>query len=335
MQNVRRLLSLVFLFACVLVADAWAAGAPVPSAVTGRTGVVAPGGGARYFAVRSGSSTVVRAVSRSSGRVLRTRTIAGRWTIPAVTVFGGATGLSADGRTLVLARPSRKYPPASSPLAVLDARTLRVRREIALPGFFTVDAVSPDGHWAYVIQYKDANGLDYRVRALDLASGSLAARDVVDPRKPGEKMGGIPMRRVMSPDGRWAYTLYGGGSETFIHALDTVGRTAACIDLDMLRPDSDFSNVTLALSGGNVLVRDSNGLVAKVDRKTFAVSEPGETAAPAATAAPAVRQPAAGAPDDGGFPWVEVLLIAAGLCAVGLGAARALSGPPADSPPRA
>src|SRR5436190_7715543 len=157
MQNVRRLLSLVFLFACVLVADAWAAGAPVPSAVTGRTGVVAPGGGARYFAVRSGSSTVVRAVSRSSGRVLRTRTIAGRWTIPAVTVFGGATGLSADGRTLVLARPSRKYPPASSPLAVLDARTLRVRREIALPGFSTVDAVSPDGHCAYVIQYKDAN----------------------------------------------------------------------------------------------------------------------------------------------------------------------------------
>jgi hypothetical protein len=332
MPTARRLATLMFLFSCVLVADAEAAGAPVPTAVTGRVGVVAAGGDERYLAVRSGSSTVVRAVARSGGRVLRSRRIAGRWTIPAVTIFGGTTGLSADGRTLVLARPTRSYPPASSPLAVLDARTLRVRREIPLGGFFTVDAVSPDGRWAYVIQYKDANGLDYRVRALDLASGSLAARDVVDPRKPGEKMGGIPMRRLMSPDGRWAYTLYGGGSETFIHALDTVGRTAACIDLDMLRPDADFSDVRLALSGGSVLVRNRQGLVATVDRTTFAVSEPAKAAAAPPPAA--ARRPAPSA-DDGGFPWTEVLLVAAGLCAIGLGAARALSGPRAESPPRA
>ena len=84
--------------------------------------------------------------------------------------------------------------------------------------------------------------------ALDTSSGRLAARDVVDPREPDEQMGGLPMRRALSRDGRFAYTLYGGGEETFIHALDTVRRRAACIDLEMLAPDTDLSAVRLRLS---------------------------------------------------------------------------------------
>ena len=49
-------------------------------------------------------------------------------------------------------------------------------------------------------------------------------------------MAGQPVAREMSPDGRWAYTLYGGGEETFIHALDTEGETAVCIDLEDIAP---------------------------------------------------------------------------------------------------
>ena len=338
MSPLRRLVAIslgAFVVSSAFAATAGAAGAPVPTSESGTLGAVAPGGSERFLAHRSGRGhTLVTVVSRSNGRVLRSRRVSGRWTIPAVTLLGGTTGLSGDGGTLVLARPTRSYPPSSSPLLVLDARSLRVRREIGLKGFFTVDAISPDGRWAYVIQYKDPNALDYRVRALDLSSGALAAKDVVDPRNPGEQMRGLPMQRLTSDDGRWAYTIYGGGTETFIHALDTVGRTAACIDLEMLPTDSDFSTVRLRISGGRLLVSDRGERVATVDRRTFAVSEPGEAAKPAAP------RPASAAPaGDGGsgFPWLPVVLVALALGAVGIVAAR-VSGPfsrRSPDPPRA
>jgi hypothetical protein len=257
------------------------------------------------------------ALRRRDRRVLRSRTIAGRWTVAPVTIDGATTGLSADGRTLVLARPESAFPPVSTRLAVLDAAELRVRREIALPGFFTVDAISPDGRWLYVVQYAGEAFLDYRVRALDTRTGRLAPRDVVDPREPDEQMGGLPMTRAMSRDGRWAYTLYSGGEETFIHALDTVGRTAACIDLEMLPPNGDLSGFRLRVNAGGSRVRVLRrwgDLVATVNAHTFAVKEPGE-AWPAKAEAPAAAQrPArAGPADDGDFPW-WALLPAAGLC---------------------
>jgi hypothetical protein len=324
----RLLLCALVCAACAPVPAAGAAGPPLASSASGRTGAVAPGGTERLITRRAGADTVVTAVSRSDGGVLRSRQIRGRWSVPAVTLDTGTTGLSADGGTLVLARPTREYPPASTRLAVLDARRLLVRRTIALRGFFTVDAISPDGRSLYVIQYAGDNVLDYRVRTLDTRTGRLTGRDVVDPRKPDEQMGGLPMTRVLSRDGRWAYTLYSGGDETFIHALDTVGRSAACIDLDMLPPDGDLSGVRLRLSadGRRIHVRDGVSLLATVDARTFAVREPG-AAAPdeppaAATAAP---RPAVVAPaDDSGFPWPALLLACglAGLCALAVVFAR-------------
>jgi hypothetical protein len=235
-----------------------------------------------------------------------------------VTLDGGTTGLSADGRTLVLARPTNTFPAASTRLAVLDARSLRLRREVALQGFFTVDAVAPDGGTVALVQY-GADVLDYRVRALDTRTGRLAARDIVDPREPDEQMGGIPLTRAVSRDGRWAYTLYGGGEETFIHALDTEGRTAACIDLEMLQPQGDLSGVRLRMrpDGRAVEVRDGRNLVAAVNTRTFDVVDPAALAAAEAPARPASSpRPAAASTDAGGFPWAVLALVgaAAGLC---------------------
>jgi hypothetical protein len=313
----RSLLAGAGLFAALALATpAHAAGPPLPSSESGKAGVVAPGGTERLLTRRVGTDTVVTAVRLGSGAVDRSRRIAGHWAIPAVALDGSTTGLSADGGTLVLARPAStsSYPPTSTRLAVLDARTLTVRREIALDGFFTVDAVAPDGATVGLIHYASEDPFDYRVRALDTRTGRLAERDIVDPREPDERMGGLPWTRVMSPDGRWAYTLYGGGDETFIHALNTAGRTAACIDLEMLAPQEDLSRVRLRLSpdGRRLDVRDGSELVASVDARTFAVSEPGE-AAPAATREPATRRDAVAPPggDDSGVPWPALLLAAA------------------------
>ena len=228
-----------------------------------------------------------------------------------MTLDNATTGLSADGGTLVLARPTRSFPPTVTRLAVVDARTLELRRTVVLQGFFTVDAISPDGRWTYLVQYDGNDIFDYRVRALDTASGRLRARPIVDPREPSEQMGGLPLTRASSRDGRWAYTLYSGGAETFIHALDTVGQTAACIDLEMLPAEGDLSGLRLKLSadGARLAVRDGGELVASVDTRTFAVSEPGQHAAehPAA-AASAHRSVPATSSDDGGVPWPALLL---------------------------
>ena len=294
--------------AAVPTGGASAAGPPLPSSATGKRGVVAPGGDERLVTRRTGDDTLVAAIRRGDRKLLRSARIAGDWRVAPAAFDGSATGLSADGRVLVLARPERAFPPPETRLAVVDAEQLTLTRTIALPGFFTLDAISPDGRWAYLIQYDGQNILDYRVRALDTRTGRLATRDVVDPREPEEQMGGLPMTRALSRDGRWAYTLYSGGEEAFIHALDTVGRTAACIDLEMLGPVDDASLVKMRLTGAGrrLRVRNAGTLVAIVNTRTFAVREPGEAAAPP-------RRAIDRAGDDGDFPWLILLpAVAAG-----------------------
>ena len=303
------MIGVVLSLSCVPAQSASAAGPPLPTSATGATGVVAPGGDERIVTRGApADQTLLVAVRRGDGRELRTGLIDGRWRIAPAAFDGTNTGLSADGRVLVLPRPERAFPPPETRLAVVGARQLTVLRTITLPGFFTLDAISPDGRWAYLIQYDGENVLDYRVRALDTTTGKLAARDIVDPREPDEQMGGLPFTREVSGDGRWAYTLYTGGEETFIHALDTVGRTAACIDLPMLPPVDDVSLVQMSLSedGERLRVSHAGAVVAIVDTRTFAVREPGRPAA-----APPDRASAQSADDGGGFPWLVLLLLPA------------------------
>jgi hypothetical protein len=321
--------------AALPAAAAAAAGQPLPSSASGRAGVVTPGGTERLLARRAGADTLVVAVRRSDGEVLRQRLIAGRWSVAPVTIGGATTGLSADGSTLVLVRPTRSYPALRTRLAVLDARALRVERLITLPGFFTADAIAPDGGRLFLLQYPGQSPFDYRVRSLDLGSGRLDPRPVVDPREPGEQMGGIALTRVLSRDGRWAYTLYGGGEETFIHALDTVRGSAACIDLEMLAPQSDLAAVRLALGDGgrHIQVFDLARRVATVDTRTFAVTaaEPAEPVAAAATPA-AERRPA---DDDGGIPWVAPTAVALAVALAALALALRPAGGARARAPRA
>src|ERR1700694_6038189 len=77
-----------------------------------------------------------------------------------------------------------------------------IRARIVLPGYSTVDAISPTGRWLYLIHYKSTNLTNYEVRAYDVLHRRLLAKPVVDPRTPGEKMQGLPVTRAMSADGR-------------------------------------------------------------------------------------------------------------------------------------
>ncbi len=232
-------------------APAVASGGGLGGTYAGR-GASAPGGEFTYVAMPGqGARTVIQQVRRAGGEIPRWRDLKGRYGVPAAAYDGSTTGLSADGRTLVLVELASTYPPDRTRLLVLDAPTLRHRTLLDLPGYSSVDAVSPDGRWIYLVRYtaplRDINR--YEVVAYDLLNPG-APEPIVDPEEPDEQMGGMPLSRAVSPDGRFVYTLY-GAEEPFIHALDTEGRTAKCIDLPQFA-GQDISSLRIGLVDGEV-----------------------------------------------------------------------------------
>jgi hypothetical protein len=292
-------------------AAAAADGGPVPPQ-QGGAGASTPGLDSRYYAVGVGNRTLVERVDH--GVLSRWRVLPASLGVPGIAYDGSTTGLSADGRTLVLAHTVRTYPPTRTPLVVLDARRLRVRERITLPGWYTVDGISPDGRWLYLIHYTSRrDATRYEVRAYDLPGRRMIAKPVVDPREPDEAMRGISVTRAVSPDGRWDYTLYFRPSgEPFIHALDTAGRTARCIDLPGVSTN-DIAGARLQLGDGGATLHvvEQGATVALVDTRTWKARRP------AAVPSPPRRAPAAVAAHanagGGASPWP---FVAAGLAAL-------------------
>jgi hypothetical protein len=247
-------------------------GLPVLAVDVGASGVAAPGGTVRYVTVTVGKTTMVEAVRRNGGQIVRMHGWPGVWTIPAVAYDRTAGGLSADRGTLVLIEPRKGFPRARTRLLVLRARTLRSADVVPLDGDFSFDAVSPDGRRIYLIQYSSPiDPTRYLVRAYDVPTRRLLPRPIVDPRDTTEKMRGNPLSRVASLDGRWAYTLYDGGGHPFIHALDTRGGTAWCIDLEGIPPRLNLWRLRLHLGsdGGLVTVDDGSRTLAAIDTSTL------------------------------------------------------------------
>ncbi len=281
--------------AAIAVANGKADGLPVLGIDVGPEGVATPTGPARYVTLPGKGHTVVARVRRNGGQILLSRVLPGNFTIPAVAYDGSASGLSADGGVLVLIEPRAQFPRARTTLAILDAPRLGVRTILRLRGDFSFDAISPKGGLLYLIQYvSPQDPTRYVVRAYDARRGRLLAEPVVDPHERGEKMRGNPLSRAASPDGRWAYTLYDGAGETpFVHALDTSGRTARCIDLDALAGNAYLSRLRLRVSdnGSALTIRDGDETELVVDTKTFRVQAPAK-----ASAQPPAR-------DDSGNGW--------------------------------
>ena len=309
----------------ISAAAARADGLPVLGVDVGSEGVAAAAEGVRYVTLPVSEGTVVARVATSGGRLDGYRILRGTYTVPAVAYDGSAAGLSADGRTLVLIEPRQTFPRARTTLAVVDPRRLGLRRRIDLRGDFSFDAISPKGALLYLIHYTSPGDPSrYEVRAYDLRAGRLLGEPVVDPNERGEAMRGAPITRASTPDGRWAYTLYdGAGGEPFVHALDTSGRTARCIDLAVLEGRNDLSQLRLALDrpGRTLTVSKAGKALALIDTVTFAVRQPSPRVATAAS----VPAP------EGGFAWLvsgtaaAIAVVAAGLF-VGLRRRRLLGG---------
>jgi hypothetical protein len=261
-----------------VTASAVADGLPVLGIDVGQQGVTAVGSPDRYVTINDGEWTIVQRIARNGGRVLAWQKILGTFTIPAVAYDSSASGLSADGSTLVLIQPRQAFPRASTTFALFDARKLALERTFTLRGDFSFDAVSPRGKKMFLINYTSpADPTRYTVRAYDLVAHALVAKPVIDPaEKNPDKMRGAPITRMTSPDGRWAYTLYdGAGSEPFVHALDTATSRAHCIDLPMLVGNQALWDLRFTHGPGTqIRIGTSGQALAVVDTSTFAASVP-------------------------------------------------------------
>ncbi len=295
------------LVAAIVPAAARADGLPVLGIDVGSTGVASSSDGARYVTIPAGSRTIVEQIAQHGGRVLAWRSLPGTFTLPAVAYDGSAGGLSADGATLVLIEPRTSFPRATTKLVVLNSDGLKPLRVVKLQGDFSFDAVSPKGSWLYFIHYLSPNDpTRYLVQAYDVQGGRLLAKPIIDPDEPGEKMRGNPLSRTMSADGRWAYTLYdGAGTTPFVHALDTVGRSAHCIDLGGIASGTDLWQLRLGLArdGKQLVVRDRASPVLLIDLRTLRVTS---TAAAGAHAGVTRQLPVSLLLAAGGFVLVVV-----------------------------
>jgi len=249
--------------AVTLTATAASAKGPVPGIDTGPHGVLTRTGAVKYVAMGArGGGTVVRAIRVADRNVLRSHVIPGRYGLAVVSLDGSRGGLSADGKTLVLASVDRSE--ARSRFAVVATGTLAVRKVITLRGLYSYDAISPTGSIVYLIEYKPSEA--YNVRALDVAGGRLFDAIVVDKREAGEPMEGYPVTRATTGDGSWAFTLYGRHLDpAFVHALGTKDRVAVCIDLPWIVSRTALMHVRMAMSGTDLVLRDRAGRVAVVD----------------------------------------------------------------------
>jgi hypothetical protein len=245
--------------------------------------------------------TLVERIDTRDSTIDRWWYLRGSYYLPAVATDGSPGGISANGILPLISLP-RRYPPRHSRFALLDTRLFlrhpqrgsgaprHAVTHVDLQGADGFDAISPDGSRLYLIRnfFRRGEVSHYEVRALDATSGQLLPGAIVDPKEADERMQGSPVTRVGSRDGRWAYTLYTGPEETFLHALDTVGERAVCVDLPQLEHLREPFQLRLRLAdGGRRIVVHSRdyknagaGPLLTIDTESFAVSTPISTTDP-------------------------------------------------------
>jgi hypothetical protein len=295
----------------VLTGIARADGGPLFNDFGGLQGIQAPSG--YHYVTIDGKEGVLLVRIAPDQHVAAYRQIRGRYTIPAVAMDRTTSGLSADGKTLILVQPRFRYGRHHTRFLIFSLPGMHVRDAVTLPGDFTFDAMTPDASRLYFIEYLRKNDpTRYQVRAFDTSSGKLFPGAIVDRSEPDEEMRGYPVSRVTSADGRYAYTLYdGGGNTPFVHVLDTIAGKAHCVDLDELGGNNAIHLFRLRREpDGNVAVvlRGSPFLV--VEKTSFRVVHPASAAPPGG--------------EGHGIPWKPIGLAVAVLIAVAALSLRAL-----------
>jgi len=235
---------------------------PSGSVLFDRPGTVASLGGSWLLsAAPSGGSTLLRTVGGADAEPASTVRLDGTLDVRVVAESGGAVALMdplPDGWD-----PEVPLPRSRTPIVVADPTGAAETRTYDLRGNFEPEAFSSDDRRLFMIQHLPAEAPTvYRVTVLDLRTGRV--EPVFGPFKgPAERMPGIRLQQVLSPNADQLYTLYSsarpgyaphhapvpdGATVSFVHVLSLQDRWAHCVGLPEELWDRPASEQAMATS---------------------------------------------------------------------------------------
>lgn len=229
---------------------------------------------------KGGEATVVE--QRAHGRTLKSLTLTNGWGIQMAALSGQVTGLSPNGRVLVLSDniEPNGYLRTSSQFVVVDTQTMKVQQVLRLHGDYSVDALSPDGRLLYLIHHVSGKDLTrYQVVGYDLSTYTMLPGVIADKRQASWIMKGFAISRATTRSGDWVYTFYQENDNyPFVHALDAANHTAVCIGIPASwvgNAAAWISSAHLSLANGKLVISTRDGDVRYLmDTTTFQVSTP-------------------------------------------------------------
>ena len=260
---------------------------PTGSVLFEHPGAVGSLGGAFLISPSaSQGSTRLRTVDASGGFVGTTR-VDGTMDVGVV---------SESGREVALVEPLPKGwdpsvpgPRARTTIVVADPKGLRAPVTYDLRGNYEPEAFSTDDRSLFLIQHLPAETPTvYRVTVLDLRRGRVYP--VFGPYKgPAERMPGIRLQQVLSPNEDQLYTLYSSAQPgyaphqapaasdatvSFVHVLSLQEGWAHCVGLPKMLWDRPASEQALAPSPHSRLLYVVNaalGVVSVMDTRTLEI----------------------------------------------------------------
>ncbi|TDB81868.1 YncE family protein [Micromonospora sp. KC721] len=252
--------------------------------------VAAPDGRVVHATASEGADTACWRLDVSTGHTSQHVTLPGRWVPQTVSTDGSLVALTPDAVSVTAARPG---PRDVTPVLVVDSDGIRHR--LRLPGNVVPEAFTDDRSGLFVLEWLPPHAPDrYRVRVVDLATGTAAALSTRDkrpvPAGAEEEMRGDGRQAVLAPNRTILYTLYThqpdhqhtrdlvsgrpGDVHAFVHTLHLGGRWAYCIDLPHPFGEGPANGHAMALSpdGSRLLVTDvTSGAVAEISTEELTV----------------------------------------------------------------
>jgi hypothetical protein len=261
---------------------------PGGSVLFERPGAVASLGGSWLLsATPSAGSTLLRTVDGAEAEPASTVRLDGTLEIRVVAESGGTVALMdplPEGWN-----PEVPLPRSRTPIVVADPTGVTEPRTYDLRGNFEPEAFSTDDRRLFLIQHLPAEAPTvYRVTVLNLRTGRVMP--VNGPFKgPAERMPGIRLQQVLSPNADQLYTLYSsarpgyaphhapvpnGATVSFVHVLSLQDGWAHCVGLPEELWDRPASEQAMATSpnGRLLYIADPTlGLVTVMDTASLEI----------------------------------------------------------------
>ena len=261
---------------------------PSGSVLFDRPGTVASLGGSWLLSASpSAGSTLLSIVDGADAEAASTIRLDGTLDVRVVAESGGAVALMdplPDGWD-----PEVPLPRSRTPILVADPTGAAETRTYDLRGNFEPEAFSTDDRQLFMIQHLPAEAPTvYRVTVLNLRTGRVVP--VFGPFKgPAERMPGIRLQQVLSPNADQLYTLYSsarpayaphqapvanGATVSFVHVLSLQDGWAHCVGLPKQLWDRPAGEQAMATSpsGRLLYIADPTlGLVTVMDTASLEI----------------------------------------------------------------